>query len=81
MNLVEMRPLDQRIRERSYEPWCRGLKSLFTHPKRGQKRGPFRGRNIVIGIADAELWNLVFKKGPLPKMILGTPESKQHIRV
>jgi hypothetical protein len=51
-----------RIRACGYEPWCRGFESLLAHPERGQKGGPFRGREIMIGIADAKLWTLVFTK-------------------
>ena len=39
------------------------------------------GREIMIGIADAKLWNLVFTKGHLSKRIPGTSESNQHICV
>lgn len=63
-NAVETGPVAQRIRARGYEPRCRGFESLLAHPERGQKGGLFGGREIMIGIADAKLWNLVFTKGP-----------------
>lgn len=80
---METGPVAQRIRARGYEPRCRGFESLLAHHERGQKGGPFRGREIMIGIVDAKPWNLVFPKGHLPKkkMIPSTPKSNQHIRV
>jgi hypothetical protein len=70
MNPVEMGPVAQRITARGYEQWCQGFESLLAHPERGQKGGPFGGREVMIGIADAKLWTLVFTKVLCQKLYL-----------
>ena len=92
-----MGPVAQRIRARGYEPRCRGFESLLAH-NRSKREGPFLylwgftsgGRKIMIGVADAKLWNL--SMGLLSKwngltflndalITYSTPSPNQHICV
>jgi hypothetical protein len=79
MDPMETRLVADRIRARGYQRWFQRFESLRAHLEREQKLGPFRCRDIMIGITDANLWNLDFTKGHLPKVIANMPNSNQLI--